>query len=93
MRSMSRCGSTTTSSSRCYTRSEKTVVGDHVQRKWDQAQTPFERLKATGILSPEQRQRLPALYEQTNPRHLREEIYRQLTHLWQQSFTPAESAA
>jgi hypothetical protein len=72
---------------------EKTVVGDHVQSKWDQAQTPFERLKATGSLSPEQLQRLQALYEQTNPRHLREEIYQQLTHLWQQSLTQAESAA
>ncbi len=28
--------------------SEKTVVGDKVRRKWDQACTPFERLKATG---------------------------------------------
>lgn len=26
----------------------KTVVDDKVRRKWDQAQTPFERLKATG---------------------------------------------
>lgn len=69
------------------------MVGDHVQRKWDQAQTPFERLKATGSLSFEQLQRLQALYEQTNPRLLREEIYRQLTHLWEQSLPQAQSAA
>jgi hypothetical protein len=72
---------------------EKTVVGDQVRRKWDQAQTPYQRLIATGALNPPQQQELQALYERTNPRHLREEIYRQLTHLWNQSLPQAESAA
>jgi hypothetical protein len=72
---------------------EKTVVDDQVRRKWDQAQTPFERLKATGCLSPEQLQYLQALYERTNPRQVREQIYRQLTHLWEQSLQEASSAA
>jgi hypothetical protein len=43
--------------------SQKSVVDDKVRRKWDRAQTPFERLKATGQLSPEQQQRLQALYD------------------------------
>ena len=64
---------------------EKTVVDDKVRRRWDQAQTPFERLKATGKLSAEQEQRLQTLYEQTNPRQLREEIYQRLAQLWEQS--------
>jgi hypothetical protein len=71
----------------------KTVVADKVQRKWDQAQTPFERLKATGKLSAEQQQRLQALYEQTNPRHLREMIYRGLAQLWEQSTASATEVA
>ncbi|MFL5700059.1 MAG: hypothetical protein ACJ797_23515 [Ktedonobacteraceae bacterium] len=64
---------------------EKTVVGDKVRRKWDQACTPFERLKATGKLGAEQEQRLQTLYEQTNPQQLREEIYQGLAQLWTQS--------
>jgi len=71
----------------------KTVVDDKVRRTWDKAQTPFERLKATGKLTAEQQQRLQALYEHTNPRHLREEIYRGLAHLWQQSTASATQVA
>src|SRR3989440_6267366 len=58
---------------------EKIVEGDKVRRKWDQAQTPYQRLLATGVLSQEQQERLHALYEQTNPLRLREEIYTGLT--------------
>ena len=65
--------------------SGKTVRDDKVRRTWDQAQTPYMRLKATGKLSAEREQQLQTLYEQTNPRHLREEIYRGLAQLWQQS--------
>lgn len=72
---------------------EKTVVDDQVRRKWDVAQTPFERLKATGCLSAEQQQLLQALYEQTNPRLLREQIYRQLARLWDQCLPQASTAA
>jgi hypothetical protein len=71
----------------------KTVVDDKVRRKWDQAQTPFERLKATGQLSAEQQQKLQALYAQTNPRHLREEIHRGLAQLWQESTASATEVA
>src|SRR5947209_1518560 len=72
---------------------EKTAVGDKVRRKWDQACTPFERLKATGKLSPEQEQRLQMLYEQTNPQQLREEIYQGLAQLWSQSMASATEVA
>jgi hypothetical protein len=62
---------------------EKTVEGDKVRRKWDQAQTPYQRLLATGVLSQEQQQRLQTLYEQTNPLLLRDEIYAGLDALWE----------
>jgi len=62
----------------------KTIEGDKVRRTWDQAQTPYERLVGTGVLSQEQAQRLRDLYEQTNPWQLRQEIYAGLTQLWDQ---------
>jgi hypothetical protein len=64
---------------------EKICQQDKVVRHWDQAQTPYERLVATATLSGEQQIRLQALYEQTNPLRLRQEIYRQLAALWETS--------
>jgi hypothetical protein len=61
----------------------KEVVGGKLRRKWDLAQTPHQRLLASGILSPEQEARLAALYAGTNPRHLREASYQALERLWQ----------
>ena len=72
---------------------EKSVEGDKVRRKWDQAQTPYQRLLATGVLSPEQQERLQMLYEQTNPLLLREEIYAGLAVLWDTALAQNETAA
>lgn len=52
-----------------------------LRRRWDTAQTPFERLVATGTLADAQRQRLHAQYAQTNPLALRQRIYDQLDAL------------
>ena len=71
----------------------KTVVGGKVRRSWDEAKTPFERLQASGVLSQAQQQRLQALYEQTNPLHLREAIYEGLTLLWEQAAVSDGTAA
>jgi hypothetical protein len=49
--------------------------GTRIRRRYDCARTPFERLSETGALSTSERQKLEALYEQTNPLRLREEIY------------------
>ena len=73
--------------------SEKTVDGDKVRRKWDEAQTPYQRLLATGVLSQEQQERLQALYEQTNPLQLREEIYAGLVALWDAAVPQSGTAA
>lgn len=72
---------------------EKIAVGDKVRRKWDEAKTPFERLKASGHLSAEQEQRLQTLYEQTNPSTLREEIYQGLALLWDHSIASTREVA
>ena len=61
----------------------KEVVAGKLRRRWDQAQTPCQRLLASGILSPEQEARLAALYAGTNPRQLREAIYQAVGRLWQ----------
>ncbi len=72
---------------------EKTVVEGKVHHKWDEAQTPYERVVASGVLSGEQQARLQHLYEQTNPLQLRESIYRQVAALGQAATTLPTSAA
>jgi hypothetical protein len=71
----------------------KTVTDNKVHRSWDTAKTPFERLLATGVLSQEQQHRLQALYEQTNPLHLRHMIYEGLAQLWEQAAVADGTAA
>jgi hypothetical protein len=73
--------------------SEKTVDGDKVRRTWDQAQTPYQRLLATGVLSHQQQERLNTLYEQTNPLLLREEISTGLAMLWETALAQNETVA
>ena len=53
---------------------EKTPDGTRVRRRWDDAATPFARLRATDALAPAARQRLEDLYATTNPRALRRTI-------------------
>lgn len=72
---------------------EKTLVGDKVVRKWDEAKTPYERLLARSVLSPQQHARLQQLYEQTNPLALRQEIYERLAALWDMPSASAGTAA
>jgi hypothetical protein len=54
---------------------EKTAVGPRLRRRWDRAQTPYERGAATAALPADQRVHLEALYQTTNPRALRRTIY------------------
>ena len=61
----------------------KEVVDGRLRRKWDRAKTPYLRLLASGALSPDQEARLAALYAETNPRQLRQAIYRAVERLWQ----------
>jgi hypothetical protein len=59
----------------------KDIVAGKVKRRWDRARTPYRRLLNSGTLSSEQRSRLEGLYEQTNPRQLRRDIYQALGRL------------
>lgn len=59
---------------------EKEVIpregrSNHIRRRHDQAQTPFERVCASKALPAEEKERLERLRAATNPRHLRQEIY------------------
>jgi hypothetical protein len=53
---------------------EKAHDGVRTRRRWDAAQTPFARLRATNTLDPSVRARLERLYADTNPRALRRAI-------------------
>jgi hypothetical protein len=59
-------------------------------RRYDRAQTPFDRLCATTALSDEERDRCNALRHQTNPRQLRQEIYHLLEYLFTLPVASAE---
>ena len=72
---------------------EKQMIGDKVHRKWDVAKTPYERLRQSGILSPDQQARLQQLYEQTNPLRLRTALYRQLEAIWHSALASPGSVA
>jgi len=69
----------------------KEVVNGKLRRQWDRAQTPYQRLVASGILSAVQQARLAALYAGTNPRQLREAIYHAVEQLWQHPQPALES--
>jgi len=70
----------------------KDMVNGKLLRRWDTAQTPYQRLLASGVLAPEQAARLAALYAQTNPRQLRAAIYHAISQLWQQTDQRKEAA-
>ena len=72
---------------------EKTMEGDQIRRRWDEAQTPYQRLLATGVLSAEQQASWQALYEQTNPLVLRQKIYVSLAVLWDEVLAQSGTAA
>jgi hypothetical protein len=46
-----------------------------IKRRYDKAQTPFDRLCAAAAISDEDREKLQSLTDQTNPRRLRQNIY------------------
>lgn len=66
----------------------KEVVDGKLHRKHDQAQTPYQRLLACGLLSCGQEARLAALYARTNPRELRRAIYQAVEQLREGSESP-----
>jgi hypothetical protein len=61
----------------------KEVSGGKLKRTWDEAQTPYQRLTATGIVTPTVAAGLAALHAATNPRQLRQQMYDALARLWE----------
>jgi len=59
----------------------KEISDGKLRRIHDTPSTPYQRLLATGVLSPEQKERLAALYQQANPLRLRIDIYQMLAKL------------
>jgi hypothetical protein len=57
-------------------------VEGRVRRVYDRAQTPYQRLCATGVLKPEDREALQQRYLSLNPLQLRRQIDAALEHLW-----------
>jgi hypothetical protein len=60
----------------------KTRQGARTHRVYDRAQTPYQRLCTLGVLSPETRRELDALYQSLNPLQLRRDLERELDRLW-----------
>jgi len=62
--------------------------GARVTKRYDRAQTPYQRLLASGILTDSQRQVLAAQYGQLNPVALRRELQEHLQRLWRLADRP-----
>lgn len=60
----------------------KERIGSKVVKGFDQAQTPYQRVRAKGILTDEQRERLEREYQDLNPVRLRQQIETALEALW-----------
>ena len=56
--------------------------GAKVRKQFDRAQTPYQRLMASGALSQEQRQALEAIYKSLNPVQLCAQIEEAQRNLW-----------
>jgi transposase InsO family protein len=56
--------------------------GAKVVKRYDRAQTPYRRLLASGLLTPERQAALAAEYQQLNPVHLRTNLQTRLDALW-----------
>jgi len=56
--------------------------GARVVKRYDRAQTPYRRLLASGILTPDRSAALAAEYHRLNPRQLRADLQTRLDALW-----------
>jgi len=61
---------------------EKTRHGARVHKVYDTAQTPYQRLLKTGVLTEAKRQELAATYHGLNPVILLKQINENLESLW-----------
>ena len=66
----------------------KERLGAKVKKRYDQAQTPYQRLLAAGVLQDSQRQDLASTYASLNPAQLRRNIDETLEALWRLTQRP-----
>lgn len=57
-------------------------VGSKIVKRFDRAQTPYQRLLAAGVLDDSQRRTLADQYHSVNPVHVRRELDAALEALW-----------
>lgn len=67
----------------------KTRHGARVAKRYDRAQTPYQRLLASGVLTEVRRHALVAQYRELNPVALRTELHNHLQRLWRLADRPA----
>ena len=67
----------------------KSRNGARVHKVYDKAQTPYQRLLATGVLNETKRQELSAMYHRLNPALLLRQINQNLERLWDMARYPA----
>lgn len=60
----------------------KTRRGAKVHKIYDVAQTPYQRLLASGVLIEEKRLQLAKVYDALNPVILRKQLIKSVEHLW-----------
>lgn len=70
---------------------EKTREGSHVQRRYDAAQTPFQRLLTAEVVSPETHARLTTLFASLDPVRLLRQLERLQDAVWQLAVVPRAS--
>ena len=61
----------------------KEMDGTRVRRRWDTAQTPWQRLVATDTVLGVVQAQWEATYARMNPRHVRREIHARIVQLWE----------
>jgi hypothetical protein len=66
--------------------------GSQVYRRYDAAQTPFQRLLAADVLDEAARARLVALYEALDPVQLLQQLQHLQEALWRQAVVPSPAA-
>ena len=60
----------------------KSRYGARVHREYDKAQTPYQRLLKSGILTEDKRRELANVYNALNPVTLLKQIRQSVEHLW-----------
>jgi hypothetical protein len=60
----------------------KTRNGARVHKVYDTAQTPYQRLLGSGVLTEEKKQELANIYSSLNPVKLLKQVQQEVEHLW-----------